>query len=888
MKRVSNLFNWAVTGFLVFCVHSADAQWSYHVAPYGRQMNDVVTFDPLLVTMVGGNETNDALQSAFSTSPTFPFWEMHLDIFGDWLHAMSYPNPQLGYVSGYNGTIRKTTDGGANWTSLTVPGSVAGRHLLGIDFLTSETGFSVGGNFDQEPWQTILKTANGGSDWEVQIDQPGPTLQDVSFANSVLGVAVGAAGTVLRTEDGGAVWSTVSLPAEVASRDFYGVVMLNASVGLIVGGRLSNDSIQTILKTIDGGLNWETLRDVPGPMLRDVCFASSSTAYTVGNRGVMMRSTDAGGQWQPVVIDAEVNDTTDLNAVHFMNTDFGTAVGRMGKVLRYESPVTTAPMAQTGIASELTGHSARLNGRIDPIGSVSTVTFEYGPTSALGTAVTATPGSVFGNGWQEVWADIEGLTGVGLHYFRVTAENSSGTVTGAVRPFYVGLPEIPNWDFELWDTLYTERPSIWAAGGITTKVVSYDGSWANELSTQVTGEARDEGGFVVHGVVENLGQFHPTIAFAYRPDTLVAHLRYQIEPNDTALVLVALNHQAQNIAFNAFPLTGSSGGEFVEHRFALEYSSPETPDSLLIGVVNTNALADTVFANSVLAVDNMYFLGTDLVIPNADFEQWDMREREKAIGWDTSEEHRQDVTMHAHKTTDSQSGSHALRMVNEMPGSWRGTVSVQTTTLHPFQLFPSFPVSAHYTSFNGYIHYMPEGPDTLHVNTYLFQEGQLVAHATVSIVEGTGDYVPFSINIVYQTQGAMPDSASIMFHFTDTVTRGSVALIDNLGFDGFRKSGEDIVVDAEHATGPSATGVHVYPNPVSDFLHIEIPEATKGPVRLELMDMQGRLMSAKTYDAVEGNHATLDVSSVINGFYLLRMNSSAMGWNATVKVMVAR
>jgi len=815
------------------------SQWTYSLAPYGRHLNDVVTLSPTSFTAVGGNPTNDALQSVFSPSQTFPFWNIHLDVFGDWLHCASYINSQVGFVAGDNGAMLKTTDGSLTWTTIAVPTEAADKHIRGIRFLNAQTGYAVGGAFGDEPSRIIMKTVNGGADWEVQVNGPGEGLRDVSFPNASTGIAVGDVGTVLRTTDGGANWAPVSIPSQVSERDFQSVTMLNASVGLIMGGSMDGDQMQTILRTSDGGANWTVIHDVSGYMLRGGCFASNSNAYAVGNRGTVLRSTDSGLLWDVLQIAPEVNDTNDLNAVHFLNADFGTAVGRMGKVLRFSNPDVTTSMIQTGMASELTTSSARLNATVDANGPVTTVSFEYGPTPALGFSVTSTPSFLSGYGWQSVHADLDDITTPGLNYFRAVAENSAGTVAGTVRPFYIGEPEIPNWDFELWDTVYTERPSLWTSGGNTTKVLSYDGSWANQLSTQTMEADRSEGGFVVFGIVEGGDEFMPVLPFNHRPDSIVAHLNYDIVPNDTALLLLILTKEGQTMAFDVHRFTGGTGGEFIRYGFPIGYLGEETPDSMLIGIVNTNALSDTAFDGSVLRVDNVHFPGLDYELPNGDFEQWEWRAREYAVGWRSSEDHRTDSTLMVYKSIDSQSGLYAMRLANEMPNNWRGSVNLRTQQQSSQLYGPSFPVSQRYTQFNGYMKRDLQNDDTLRITVALFQNGEAICHRTANLTESNTEYEPFIIPLEYQTPGSVPDSAHIEFGFTDTLARGSVVLIDNLGFDGFRGAIPDLVVSREDPVKEEGVRIIAYPNPVRGLLNVTFSRPAETSLEIVLMDMRG-------------------------------------------------
>lgn len=92
------------------------------------------------------------------------------------------------------------------------------------------------------------------------------------------------------------------------------------------------------------------------------------------------------------------------------------------------------PTASTGAAGAVTDTTAAVSGMINPLGSPTTVTFQYGTTSAL--ASTAAAGTLPASGdLSNVTANLTGLTPGTVIFYRVAASNGfGGTVTGACSP----------------------------------------------------------------------------------------------------------------------------------------------------------------------------------------------------------------------------------------------------------------------------------------------------------------------------------------------------------------------------------------------------------------------------------------------------------------------
>ncbi len=94
---------------------------------------------------------------------------------------------------------------------------------------------------------------------------------------------------------------------------------------------------------------------------------------------------------------------------------------------------TGPPVVITNPATNIATNTATLNGTVNPHGLTTTVYFQYGTTISYGH--TSVSQSKTGNLYQNVSANISGLTASTTYHFRIVGTNNSGTTYGSDRTF---------------------------------------------------------------------------------------------------------------------------------------------------------------------------------------------------------------------------------------------------------------------------------------------------------------------------------------------------------------------------------------------------------------------------------------------------------------------
>ncbi|MBC8042887.1 MAG: leucine-rich repeat domain-containing protein [Rhizobacter sp.] len=256
---------------------------------------------------------------------------------------------------GVGGTILRSSDGGANWTSVNASGNnnalnaidgtsgagAKGNSTLGTQGFGSAVAVGVGG--------TILRSADGvswtsagsaGADLRGVAVSNDYTLAVVQKSNGAQGVngfgsavAVGVGGTILRSSDGGDNWNApVSAPSAsdlnavawfgdafaAKGNTALGTQGFGSAVAVGVGG--------TILRSLDGGANWSSVSSGTNANLLSVVMTTQTVGYISGAGGTILKTTTGGAGWE-----LQSSGTSDtLNAIAILPSGSGVAVGSNG------------------------------------------------------------------------------------------------------------------------------------------------------------------------------------------------------------------------------------------------------------------------------------------------------------------------------------------------------------------------------------------------------------------------------------------------------------------------------------------------------------------------------------------------------------------------------
>lgn len=149
-------------------------------------------------------------------------------------------------------------------------------------------------------------------------------------------------------------------------------------------------------------------------------------------------------------------------------------------------------------------------------------------------------------------------------------------------------------------------------------------------------------------------------------------------------------------------------------------------------------------------------------------------------------------------------------------------------------------------------------------------QGQFLSDIAVnSYWEPTADTQWVTVHVTNITSQYWVDNFQFMFEFESD--GGNNLYIDDINI--YKGSPSDELI-ANLSDLESLTDLNIFPNPSSDKLNIDLLSGLNGDAMIEMTDLQGKAVTSRSVQLKSGyNNWSLDVSSLSNGMYLLRINS---------------
>ncbi len=147
----------------------------------------------------------------------------------------------------------------------------------------SSITYSEDKNLHAVGYGLVLRSSDDGKKWE-QFPVWGDFFRDVFFPTPQVGYIVGHTGTILKTINGGVAWEKIRNPSKpkVANAALRAVYFSDEKTGCVVGEK------GVLWITVNGGDSWNQIANVPAIDLFDVRLLNN-TGYAVGENGTIFR-----------------------------------------------------------------------------------------------------------------------------------------------------------------------------------------------------------------------------------------------------------------------------------------------------------------------------------------------------------------------------------------------------------------------------------------------------------------------------------------------------------------------------------------------------------------------------------------------------------------------
>jgi photosystem II stability/assembly factor-like uncharacterized protein len=220
--------------------------------------------------------------------------------------------------------------------------------LLDIAFVSDSKGFIGGAG------GTFLETSDGGATWEKRRELTSDTIRQIHFSDGsngwllcerdIYNRGTQSSSYVLKTTDGGLNWEKIEFGSE--TRDRITRILFNAKgAGFAIGEK------GAIFEYLPERGAWERQSTAIKYLLLAGTFAGERDATLVGAAGSVYFTDNGGSTWSGATVAG--NPDVKFNSVFFLNRSAGWIAGGSGAIFQTQSGGRTWRAQVSGVSSDL-------------------------------------------------------------------------------------------------------------------------------------------------------------------------------------------------------------------------------------------------------------------------------------------------------------------------------------------------------------------------------------------------------------------------------------------------------------------------------------------------------------------------------------------------------
>lgn len=238
-----------------------------------------------------------------STDAGLTWAELSLPISPEW-KSIDFVDAQTGWVSGINGEVLFTDDGGTNWEML--PANDFSGTNTELLFMDANTGYAISN-------KSFYQTDDGGMSWELVGDNVFQSgfIKKLSLVDETTFVAT-LGNSIWVSTDEGVTWIKTT-PFEYGSR-------LEATYALPDGQIWVTGDLHTLAFSNDYGATWVDLFEDEKRTFNFIGFLDENFGLAAGEKEVVWKTFDGGETWEPIEPPLDINRLYD--AVIISETEY--------------------------------------------------------------------------------------------------------------------------------------------------------------------------------------------------------------------------------------------------------------------------------------------------------------------------------------------------------------------------------------------------------------------------------------------------------------------------------------------------------------------------------------------------------------------------------------
>lgn len=271
----------------IYKTNDAGNNWIKLSNNFYSSFSEICSFDSSYFYTIGlDHESNEVI--LLFTNDGGEVWESKSAPFFNNISGIDFINENYGMIAGDN-SIFYTSDGCNTWNQGNTNSTT---YFTDVKIINNNRAFISGGQ------GTLLKSSDGGITWTFINSGTTGTLERIIFKDSLNGLIIVNGGPSLLTVNGGESWNIINYNfGQLRDGTFFGNnnIALSGSNGKIY---LSNDAGQTwIVKIVAAS----------GTYISGLFFKDSMNGLAVGEKGLILYTTDGGDTWiqqfSPTLID---------------------------------------------------------------------------------------------------------------------------------------------------------------------------------------------------------------------------------------------------------------------------------------------------------------------------------------------------------------------------------------------------------------------------------------------------------------------------------------------------------------------------------------------------------------------------------------------------------